>query len=107
MPKRRAAREGLDDDHEAAAVRAETRVVAISVIGRLGWRPWDGKQLAGARDVVCAGSPGFTGTATTTSSSAAIRVTTSIRVAATTCSKVATALIPRRISVSEHRSRSI
>ena len=58
MAGHRAAREGLDDDNAAAAVRAGMRVFAIGGIGRLGLTFWDGEELAGAREVVGAGSLG-------------------------------------------------
>src|SRR5262249_3467346 len=50
MPGHRATREGLDDDHAAAAVWAGMRLVAIGGIGRFGL--WEDKQLTGPRDVL-------------------------------------------------------
>ena len=58
MPGHRATLEGLDDDHAATAVWAGMRVVMIGGIGGLSLAHWDGEQLASARDVVSAGSPG-------------------------------------------------
>src|SRR5215468_8734306 len=52
MPGHRAAREGLDDDHAAAAVWAGMRFDVIGGIVRFGLRLWEDKQLAGARDVL-------------------------------------------------------
>jgi hypothetical protein len=52
MPRHRATRESLDDDHAAAAVWAGMRLVAIEGIGRFGLRLWDDKQLSRPRDVL-------------------------------------------------------
>src|SRR6266446_4903728 len=59
MPRRRAAREGLDDDHAAAATWTCRLVVIGSIgIGRLALRLWRSEQFADARDVVGAGGLG-------------------------------------------------
>src|SRR6266566_704862 len=56
MARRRAAREGLDDDHAAAATWTCRLVVIGSIgIGRLALRLWPSEQFADARDVVGAG----------------------------------------------------
>ena len=53
MPRRRAAREGLDDDHAAAATWTCRLVVIGSIgIGRLALRLWPREQFVGARNVV-------------------------------------------------------
>jgi hypothetical protein len=59
MPRRRAASEGLDDDHAAAATwtRRGLAVCGIS-IGMLGLRGWHGEELASVREVVGSGSLG-------------------------------------------------
>jgi len=59
MARRRAAREGLDDDHAAAAAWT-CRLVAIGSIGigGLALGLWPSEQLAGTRDVVGAGGLG-------------------------------------------------
>ena len=49
MARRCTAREGLDDDHAAAAARTGMRVVVIGGIGRLGLGLGGGEQLAGAQ----------------------------------------------------------
>ena len=59
MARRRAAREGLDDDHAAAATWTCRLVVIRSIgIGRFALRLWPSEQFAGARDVVGAGGLG-------------------------------------------------
>src|SRR5260221_4461746 len=59
MPRRRAAREGLDDDHAAAATWTCRLVVIGSIgIGRFALRLWRSEQFADARDVVGAGGVG-------------------------------------------------
>ena len=59
MPRRRAAREGLDDDHAAAATWTCRLVVIGSIgIGRLALRLWPREQFVGARNVVGAGGVG-------------------------------------------------
>src|SRR5437660_4519333 len=59
MPRRRAAREGLDDDHAAAATWTCRLVVIGSIgIGRFALRLWRSEQFADARDVVGAGGLG-------------------------------------------------
>src|SRR5260221_5887961 len=56
MPRRRAAREGLDDDHAAAATWTCRLVVIGSIgIGRFALRLLRSEQFADARDVVGAG----------------------------------------------------
>jgi hypothetical protein len=53
MARRRAAREGLDDDHAAAATWTCRLVVIRSMgIGRFALRLWPSEQFADARDVV-------------------------------------------------------
>jgi hypothetical protein len=59
MARRRAAREGLDDDHAAAATWTCRLIVIRSIgIGRFALRLWPSEQFAGARDVVGAGGLG-------------------------------------------------
>src|SRR5258708_10122174 len=59
MARRRAAREGLDDDHAAAATWTCRLVVIGSIgIGRFALRLWRSEQFADARDVVGAGGLG-------------------------------------------------
>src|SRR5260370_34110628 len=59
MARRRAGREGLDDDHAAAATWTCRLVVIGSIgIGRLALRLWPREQFAGARNVVGAGGVG-------------------------------------------------
>src|SRR3989442_1246008 len=59
MARRRAAREGLDDDHAAAATWTCRLVVIRSIsIGRFALGLWPSEQFAGARDVVGAGGLG-------------------------------------------------
>ena len=59
MARRRAAREGLDDDHAAAATWTCRLVVIRSIsIGRFALRLWPNEQFADARDVVGAGGLG-------------------------------------------------
>src|SRR2546429_9893021 len=59
MARRRAAREGLDDDHAAAATWTCRLVVIRSIsIGRFALRLWPHEQIADARDVVGAGGLG-------------------------------------------------
>ena len=59
MARRRAAREGLDDDHAAAATWTCRLVVIRSIgIGRFALRLWPSEQFADARDVVGAGGLG-------------------------------------------------
>src|SRR5258707_11164285 len=56
MARRRAAREGLDDDHAAAATWTCRLVVIGSIgIGRVALRLWRSEEFADARDVVGAG----------------------------------------------------
>jgi hypothetical protein len=53
MARRRAAREGPDDDHAAAATWTCRLVVIRSIgIGRFALRLWPSEQFADARDVV-------------------------------------------------------
>src|SRR4029453_11829719 len=59
MARRRAAREGLDDDHAAAATWTCRLILIRSIgIGRFALRLWPSEQFAGARDVVGAGGLG-------------------------------------------------
>src|SRR3989442_15028683 len=59
MARRRAAREGLDDDHAAAATWTCRLVVIRSIgIGGFALGLWPSEQFAGARDVVGAGGLG-------------------------------------------------
>ena len=59
MARRRAAREGLDDDHAAAATWTCRLVVIDSIgIGGLALGFWPSEQLAGTRDVVGGGGLG-------------------------------------------------
>src|SRR5260370_17020480 len=59
MARRRAGREGLDDDHAAAATWTCRLVVIGSIgIGRLALRLWPREQFVGARNVVGAGGVG-------------------------------------------------
>src|SRR2546428_14112978 len=59
MARRRAAREGLVDDHAAAATWTCRLVVIRSIsIGRFALRLWPNEQFADARDVVGAGGLG-------------------------------------------------
>ena len=62
MPRRRAAAEGLDDDHLAAATRTRRRDHRLAIcritISMLNLRLWHGEELAGAREVVDTGRPG-------------------------------------------------
>src|SRR5260370_27676646 len=59
MGRRRAAREGLDDDHAAAATWTCRLVVIGSIgIGRFALRLWRSEPFADARDVVGAGGLG-------------------------------------------------
>ena len=60
MARGRAAGEGLNDDHMAAATRTRRRGrrLAICGIGMLGLRGWHGEELANAREVVGAGGLG-------------------------------------------------
>src|SRR5215831_13559055 len=56
MARGRAAEEGLDDDHAAAATWTWRLVVIRSIgIGGFAWEFWPSEQFAGARDVVGAG----------------------------------------------------
>src|SRR5215831_10113575 len=56
MARGRAAEEGLDDDHAAAATWTWRLVVIRSIgIGGFAWERWPSEQFAGARDVVGAG----------------------------------------------------
>src|SRR5262249_49188301 len=57
MARRRAAREGLDDDHAAAATWT-CRLVVIGSIGGLALGLWPSEQFASTRDVVGAGGFG-------------------------------------------------
>ena len=57
MARRRAAREGLDDDHAAAAAWT-CRLVVIGSIGGLALGLWPSEQFASTRDVVGAGGFG-------------------------------------------------
>src|SRR5215207_10386390 len=58
MARRRAALEGLDDDHASAATRTCRLVVIGSSTGRFALGLWPGEQLTCACDVVGAGSLG-------------------------------------------------